>query len=315
MIKAVVVDTTGGKTVGPAIPVEVMVSTGGLPVEGKLLRVVEVTAADVAAGRGKVVGGRPIPVVLGTVGLDMIDGPIQQVYVTSGSLSPVTVDPTLVYTNKVKALNPIAYWPQAEASGNVALDESGNGRNGTYTAVTLGVAGIGDGRTAPSFDGATSYNNVFSASLAAAFSGVVGTAHVWFRLPEIVDGTNRFMLNLFADVNNRVVIDRSAPTTMRWRYIAGGTTKTLNITVAVTTWQSITITWNKVGDQAIGYSNGVQNGVTQTGLGVFAGSIGTALIGASTAAPTFAWNGLEAHVALWNRVLSAAEVLSLATVP
>lgn len=87
MIKAVIVDTSGGKTVGPAIPIEVMASALGRPVVGKPMRVVEVTAADIAAGRAKVTGGRPISVVMGTVGPDAVDGPIQQVYVVSGVLS------------------------------------------------------------------------------------------------------------------------------------------------------------------------------------------------------------------------------------
>lgn len=219
------------------------------------------------------------------------------------------------YTRKVQALSPIAYWPMAELSGTVAQDASGNGRNGAYTAVTLGQSGIGDGRTAPSLDGTTSYNNVFGASLAAAINTAVGTVQVWFRMTENVDGTNRFLINLFTDVNNRLVLDRTAATTMRWRYVAGGTTKTLNITVANTLWHQFVVTWSKAADQAIGYLDGVQQGATQTGLGTWVGAVGTALIGASTAAPTFAWSGLEAHAAIWTTVLSGTQVAALARVP
>jgi hypothetical protein len=251
-------------------------------------------------------GGPPIAVRSAPIGTPAL-GPAIPIYVVSGYLPSA-------YGALVQSLGPIAYWPMDEAAGAVAVDRSGNGRNGAYTAVTLGQPGIGDGRTAPSFDGTTSYNNVFGASLAAAFNSALGSIAIWFRLPENVDATNRFAINLFTDANNRVVFDRTAGTTMRWRYIAGGTTETLNITVANTAWHHFAVTWNKAGDQAIGYLDGVQQGAAQTGLGVWAGAIGQALIGASTAAPTFVWSGTLAHAAVWNSALSAAQILTLAQV-
>ena len=51
----------------------------------------------------------------------------------------------LLYSEKVLALSPIAYWPLWEAAGAVAEDISGNGFDGAYTGVTLGQTGIGDG--------------------------------------------------------------------------------------------------------------------------------------------------------------------------
>ncbi len=221
----------------------------------------------------------------------------------------------LAYTNKIKALGPIAYYPQAEPSGTTIVDESGNGRNGTYVGVTLGQPGIGDGRTAAGYDGATSYGNIYSASLAGAWNGAEGSIVIWGQWTENVDGANRFLANLFTNTNNRLVIDRTAATTLRWRYIAGGTTKTINITINDTNWHAIAVTWNKAADRAIGYYDGGQSGTTQTGLGTWVGALTTALIGASTITPTFVWKGRSAHVALFNRALSAAEIASLAVVP
>lgn len=88
MIKTVVVDNGGGRTVGPAIPIEVMTAAqaAGQPVVGRPMRVVQVTDAQIAAGQIKMVGGRPIPVVVGSQGVDADGGPIQPVYVVSGSL-------------------------------------------------------------------------------------------------------------------------------------------------------------------------------------------------------------------------------------
>ena len=39
---------------------------------------------------------------------------------------------------------------------------------------TLAQPGIGDGRGAASFDGVTSYNNIYSAALISAFNGAQG---------------------------------------------------------------------------------------------------------------------------------------------
>lgn len=86
-------DNSGGKTVGPAIPIEIMPSTLGMPVDGKVMRVVQATDADVAAGYVKVTGGRPIPVIVATATSDVVAGPIQYVYVVSGGFGPAPPDP------------------------------------------------------------------------------------------------------------------------------------------------------------------------------------------------------------------------------
>ena len=65
----------------------------------------------------------------------------------------------------------------------------------------------------------------------------------------------------------------------------------------------------------IAYFNGTQSGATQTTLGVGGAAPTVALLGAFTAAPTVLWSGDLAHVALFGSALSAAQILSLATVP
>lgn len=91
MIIPVVVDNSGGPSIGPAIRISVMADAGGQPVTGKLMRVVQVTDADIAAGRIKVAGGRVLHVVLSSVGIDVVGGPTQQVYVAAGTLNVATL--------------------------------------------------------------------------------------------------------------------------------------------------------------------------------------------------------------------------------
>ena len=226
------------------------------------------------------------------------------------------------YIDKIKAMNPIAYWPMSEPSGSVALDASGNGRNGAYTGVTLGQAGIGDGRTAPSFDGVTSYNNVYGASLAAAFNGQQGSFLCWCKVQSAgvwTDGTTRRVILFQVDANNRVGIFKpTASNEMDCLYVAGGTSLgAAKTTFSPTGWFHVALTWNKSGDQMIFYVNGVAITPVSTGLGTFAGALlstQTLLGSLNTGAAAQVWNGLMQHGAVFARTLSAAEVLSAATV-
>lgn len=223
------------------------------------------------------------------------------------------------YTQKVKASSPIVYFPQAEASGTTIVDESGNGRNGTYTAATLAQPGIGDGRTAASFNGSTSWGNLFTAGLQGAFSGPEGTAIVWFKASGAgiwTDGTIRRFLTLQVDGSNRVLLQRTGGNNqIQGSYVAGGTTKSVTVTTAgELTWLQLAMTWSKSADQVKVYFNGAQSGATQTGLGTWAGSLlsTTTLLGAATQTPTSVWSGLLAHAAIWATPLSAAQIASLA---
>lgn len=228
----------------------------------------------------------------------------------------------LAYTNKVIALSPIAYWPMAESSGSVALDASGNGRDGAYTGVTLGSTGIGDGRTAAGYDGATSFGNVYSASLAAAFNGAELSVAIWGKVSAAgvwTDATSRRLFRLFADSNNYIEAYRTTTNgQLEIDYKAGGTVKGILIASGSPTgFFHLAVTVSKVADQAKFYFNGVQSGATGTGLGIFAGALAAAscLIGANTQTPTSVWSGTEAHMAVWATPLSGAQILSLATVP
>jgi hypothetical protein len=306
----VTTDGSGPTEPRAAVPVYV-VSGGQSPLGQRARRVVVVTS-------GPVEGGAAHPIYDAGPGALCSAEAALPVFIVSGSnLWP------LAYTSKIKALSPIAYWPMAEASGSVAQDESGNGRNGAYTGVTLGNTGIGDGRTAPSFDGATSFNNVFSASLAAAFNNQEGTIIVWFKVSAAgvwSDGVNRRILRFAADANNQVYINKSSSVnTLDIIYQANSTAKGVSSSGlgASVAFNQIAITWSKSADQVKCYLNGVQTGATATGLGVWSGALAatTTLIGAFVTTPSNVINGFLAHAAVWTTPLSAAQILSLATVP
>ena len=297
---------------GPALRVAVV--SDGRPTEGGPARAV-VVVTDGRPTQGNV----PMPVVLatGAQALFPIGGDPIPVVVVSGSLAS-----DMAYTNKVIALSPIAYWPLAEASGTTIVDESGNGRNGAYTSVTLGQTGIGDGRTAASFNGTASFGNVFSASLAAALNNQEGSLALWIRASGAgvwTDGAQRRCVRLAVDANNSLVIFKATTNNqLSWTYQAGGTSSTRSKAgVSSTAWLHVALTWSKSGDAVKAYFNGVQEGATLTGLGVWLGLLAssTTLIGATSQTPGGVWSGTLAHVAVWANVLSAAQIATLAVVP
>lgn len=225
------------------------------------------------------------------------------------------------YTNKVKALGPIAYWPLADLSGTTATDESGNGRNGSYVgSPTLGVTGIGDGRTAATFDGSwwTQYVNIYSASLNGAFSGQLFTVAGWFKIPNWADVGQDLGIRLRVDASNDFYFDKFGANAFRVNYASQGQalkTITQN-SISPAGFFHFAATVSKAANQFIAYYNGVQTGATQTGLGTWAGNLASTgcciAAGATTPANLFA--GTSAHLAIFPTVLSAANVLSLATV-
>lgn len=314
---------------GPAIPVVV---SNQPPDGGPALRVAVVSdgrAVEAGPARPVVVvsdnrptqGNDPVPVVASSGNGYTLAGPPIPVVVVSGSLAS-----NMAYTNKIIALGPIAYWPQAEASGTIVTDESGNGRNGAYKAAgepLLGQTGIGDGRTAPLYDGVNDFANVFSASLQGAFNGAEGTIAIWFKVASAgvwTDATIRRLMYFQVDANNRARFEKSTTNNqIAAVYTAGGTAKSvLWNNAGPLTWQHLAITWSKSADQMKFYANGAQIGSTQTGLGTWAGNLasGNTVIGASdSSSGGTPWSGYLAHAAVWNTALSVAQIATLAVVP
>jgi hypothetical protein len=226
------------------------------------------------------------------------------------------------YVDKVRnidAAHLVAYWPLSEGSGTVAKDWGPYGRNGAYTAVTLGGRGIGDGKSSASFDGSTSYCNVYSAALVAAFNGAEGTLAGWAKVSAAgvwTDGAARLMACFRVDSNNRIQLQRSTVNgALSFLYAAGGVSLQRDVTsLSLTTWMAICLTWSKSGDAAIAYLNGAQQGATLTGLGTWAGNLASTLtcVGAASTVPAYVWSGPEAHWALWNAALTPTQVARLA---
>jgi len=224
------------------------------------------------------------------------------------------------YYRKIKSLfgsSIIGYWPLWELAGAVAADISGSGRNGAYTGVDLGYPGIGDGRKSPYFDGTHDYVNVYSAGLAGAFNGDEGTILVWGKVYDAgvwTDGSYRNLCMFYVDASNYVTIRKNNTNTLGWRYDAGGSLKTLTLTVTPLTQMCIGLTWSKSNDRMRGFFSGRQIGTDQASLGAWAGALSatTTGIGGYYFPVQYPWYGYLAHGVLLNREATPAEMTKAA---
>lgn len=171
---------------------------------------------------------------------------------------------------------------------------------------------------AASYDGSTSFGNVYGAGMAAAFSATAGTMLIWSNGAASA-GTAQRLINLAVDANNTVRIRWNAGTgSVTFDYIAGGTTSTVTAANAMTAgggFRAFAITWDKAADEVKAYVSGAQSGTTQTGLGIWAGSLSATqcCIGAASTSAVNPITGVQAHAALFARALTATEVASAAT--
>lgn len=225
------------------------------------------------------------------------------------------------YTDQVLATSPFAYWPLSETSGTQAADVAG-GFHGTYNNVTLNAATFPDGTPAPLFDASNERVALPAVSLDTPFDPLSGSMACWLRVRVAgvwSDGVLRAGLSVGADANNRIFVNKSdsffSPNIVQLNYRAGGTVETKNISAyQPTTWFHLALTWDKTGDTVRFYLNGTENTPASTTLGTWAGTLATtftAIGNISSAGGANFWDGYIKHCALWNRVLTPAEIATL----
>lgn len=216
-----------------------------------------------------------------------------------------------------QAASLIAYWQLAETSGTTIVDSSPTGAGGAYSgSVSLNQSGAGDGSPSVLFSGGFGNLTAGLTALNAAFVNTVGTLFAWCKITNSgiwTDGLVHVVAELGADVNNRVLVFKDTTNgRVTFNHISGGTTKSVNFaSSSPLTFFSVGITWDKVADQVKAYFNGAQVGTTQTGLGVWVGSLAAAWTAIANERSTVAldvWSGNLAHVAAWKIALTATEI-------
>ena len=226
------------------------------------------------------------------------------------------------YNDLVMGTGPIAYWPQSETSGTVAHCLVNPAQNGTYSSdVSLWTpgTGIGDGNTAPKFDGAATFIDMFSAAFAAAFNHSEGSAMIWAKVDGAgvwTDATARYAWTVRRNVDNRMFVFKSA-TNNTLSSLHEGATVMKTATAAghsETVWTPWGMTWSVTGGTIIQYTGGAWDAESVAGVTAWAGAPTAAYIG-GYAGPTVVFDGWLSHLMLWDRVLAATEFAALAVVP
>lgn len=236
----------------------------------------------------------------------------------SGYVTVITNDNSLTISSSTTVGVGVSFTYTRE----ISTDLSGRNHTGLYRNVTLGQFGIGDGNTTAAYNGTTSFDNLYSAGLNTDFNNAEGTLLAWAQITSAgvwTDATQRVVARFAADANNRVQFDRTSTNNqIRVTYAANSVVKNITSTAlnGSLDYFCLAITWSASADQAKGYLNGLQISATQTGLGTWAGALGStsAIIGASVTTPSTLWSGVIGPVLLLNRAATAAEVLRASTV-
>jgi hypothetical protein len=301
-------------------------STRGV-IGGAAQNIIEITSDDLVQNGGNysLKGGTPLPMKIVT-GRRSKQGVAKVVY-------PVDAlgnyDPTFAgYIYKLRQIagdNLIGLWPQNELAGGVSIDYSGFGHDGAYTAVTLGQPGVpGTGMTSAGYDGATSLNNFYSASLNTEFDGDQGTAIIPGQVANVgvwTDAVVRYLIRLFVDANNYIFIRKeSVPNnSITFEYKAGGVVLTQStVGLANIDFAPYGITWD-ISAGGTGevryYIRGIPSGAMDVGLGIWAGNLNPAvtLIGAANTGAASVYSGNLATGLLANRAFTPAEMLDAST--
>jgi len=217
------------------------------------------------------------------------------------------------YSGKILGYGPIAYWIMGEAEGGAAIDQINSpAQDGTYTGVTLGQAGVGDGNTCPLFDGANDYLGLPN----LAINKDEGTLVVWHKTASGTPIGSGYVWRYYLDSSNYFYLLIETVDRFLFRRLGNGTTVDVRYAglAGTTIWMSVAITWSVSGNAQNVYVNGVPE--TQV-AGLAAWNGGNSIVhcvGAFNNTPTGPINGYLAHMALFNSVLTPAQITDLATV-
>jgi len=198
---------------------------------------------------------------------------------------------------------------------NISITEA-NPMNGDNTAAAVGQAAGGNLGYGYTFDGATSFVDIYSAELNSKFNPAahtliavckVANAGVW------TDGVFRRIVTLGADFNNRLLFQRSNINGELSLIVAHGGVPQRRDSVDIGSplgFFMLAVTYDVVADEVKFFANGVKVGSTLTGLGTWVSNLDptTSVIGAATTGPTYVWNGDITHVGIATRALTAGEI-------
>lgn len=240
--------------------------------------------------------------------------------VTLSVVDAAASDDPLPYPERVLQTEPAAlrgYWPLAGSDDN-ASDRSANGSAGSANAIAWHAAAPGESGMVARFNGTDSFIEVDPAALGDVFP-VSGSVMFWAAVDDVerwTDGQwNRFMSFMSTPENQMYIsMHARAAGTVFCEYRAGGMGAFADVDTGQSTdWFHIAVTWEP-GHLKL-YYNGTLVDDTTTWPGPLAGPVQAIVIGATPGKGAGFFAGRMAHVAVWDRALSAHQLRGLATLP
>lgn len=204
------------------------------------------------------------------------------------------------YSAEVMADSPAAYYRLGESSGTTLVDSSGNGRNGTFTGVTLGAAGAisGDSDTAWSLAGA-GHGDVADAAWQRPASL---TLEAWVKT---------------TDTGLRSILDKDANSSRAWQFrMNGGKLEFIKIAGGIQALTSVT-SINTGAWRHVAYTNDGTTGRlyidgnldVSVGMGTASAGTDPFTIGANRSAGyNSMWVGQMDEVAVYGAALSGTRI-------
>ncbi len=218
-------------------------------------------------------------------------------------------------------LGAIAHWPLTETSGTTVVNQGslGTSANGTATGLTWAQTPAPGGGMAPLLDGSNDYANIYSAALAAAFSGDLCTVLIWWKVYDSgtwSDSTQRATLTLLADGNNYIQHNKETDAnTYRVRTVlSANSIATTTTSYADTSWHLSVLTLDKTANERKHYmDNAAQIGATLASADWVGSLLSTrTCLGVSNTSPVQApWYGYLSRASVFDKVLTAAEIAEI----
>ncbi len=208
----------------------------------------------------------------------------------------------------------IDYWSFDETNGTSAYDYSGSGNNGALIQLGNSNRVSGVWGNALSFNGTNSYVNALN-NLGADFtiSLWIKSAQVFPQTDNTYEGTGLFWSDISGAHNDFILGGTRSPNgTNRLSFFTGNPDSSLNGTLDIANgkWTHLAVVRNKsTGERRI-YVNGVLDGSSFAGINLLTDNPAVS-IGGNTGDGRYFLGQMD-EVRVYNRVLSGAEVASLA---
>jgi len=163
-------------------------------------------------------------------------------------------------------------------------------------------------------DGETQYIN--ADTVADDISVEKGTYSMWIKFNGATSINANFLKASVNGSNQISIAYINSTSKFRFTYKAAGTTQKAEVATSEESegnWTHLAMTWDTSADELKGYVNGSQVGGTQSGLGVFEGTIDQCYFGRNTLAENSYFNGYIDEISIFDEVINMSNLYDSGT--